>query len=100
MHKLETNPFDHPKTNCIKKKVISELMKGVGGVSLEGRWMLHKRNRGMKRIRAIDIERRRLPDQMSMKGKEQTQRPKKSPILKTRKWMALNSKGWNVGLVG
>lgn len=37
IHKLEVYPFDHPNTNSIRKKVISELMKGVVGVSLEGR---------------------------------------------------------------
>lgn len=100
MHKLDTYPFDHPKRKRRRKNTTSELMKGVVGVSLAERWMLQRRNKGMKRTRAIDIERRRFPDQMSMKGKAQTHRPRKSPILKIRKWMALNNSGWKVGLVG
>ena len=39
-------------------------------------------------------------DQISRAGNEQTQRPKKSPTLKTRKCIALKSKGCVSGFVG
>ena len=54
----------------------------------------------MNRTLASDRVRRRLADQMSMNGMEHVFLPKKSPTLKTRKWIAVNNSGCVAGFVG
>lgn len=54
----------------------------------------------MKRVRARESVRRRLADQTTSRGKEQMYRPRKSPMLKMKKCIALKSKGWVAGFVG
>lgn len=100
IQRLETHPFDHPKVKRMQKNAISELMKGGVGSAEEGRCTLHRRNRGIKRTRAKEMARIRDPDQTIMNGNEQAYLPRKSPRLKTRKWIALKSSGWVAGLVG
>ena len=78
----------------------SELMMG-SYITVEGpRWMLHIKKNGRNSVRASDKARSRLADHTSSFGNEQIYRPKKSPTLKTRKWIAAKSNGWVFGFVG
>ena len=61
--------------------------------------MLHMRKSGMKSVRANESVNNRLADQMTTLGYAQIVRPTKSPILNTRKWYALKSKGCTSGRV-
>ena len=54
----------------------------------------------MKTVRARDSVRRRLADQTTSLGNEHMYRPRKSPTLKMKKCIALNSKGCVAGFVG
>jgi len=67
IHRLETWPFENPNTSKMNMYRISELMMGDGG-SVEERWMLHMRNRGMKSVRAKESVSSRLADQMTKRG--------------------------------
>jgi hypothetical protein len=93
MHKLEMYPFVHPKTNIMSMNTTSELIIGVE-VEVDGdRCMLHKRNKGMKSVRAKERTRRRFADQILTIGNAHMDRPKKSPTLNARKWIALKRSG-------
>jgi hypothetical protein len=59
-----------------------------------GRSILQRRIRGMNSVRRRDMARIFFPDQTSRQGKEELHRPKRSPMLKTKKWTAVNNKGW------
>lgn len=85
MHKLEMYPFDHPKIKRINMYKKSEFITGDNATVDAGRCTLHKRKRGINSVRAMDSVRRRFADQMSNEGNEQAYRPKRSPMLKTRK---------------
>lgn len=61
---------------------------------------MHIRKSGINRVRASDNARRRLPDQIRKIGKEQTYRPRKSPMLNTRKWIEVNNRGCVSGFTG
>jgi hypothetical protein len=73
--------------------IASELIKGTEAGVDSDRWMLHMRKRGMKSVREMERTRRRLADQIVMKGKAQRYLPRKSPRLNTRKCVALNRSG-------
>jgi hypothetical protein len=78
----------------------SELMIGSYTTAEGPRWTLHIKNNGTNSVRASDKARSRLADHTNSFGNEQTYRPSKSPILKTRKWTAVKSNGWVFGFVG
>ena len=78
----------------------SELMIGSYTTVEDPRWMLHIKNNGMNSVRATDKTRSRLADHTSSLGNEQIYRPRRSPMLKTRKWIAVKSNGWVFGFVG
>lgn len=78
----------------------SELMMGGEEIVVDGRWTLHIKNRGTKRVRARESVSSLLADHIKRLGKEQTYLPMKSPTLKTRKWVALKRRGCVLGLVG
>lgn len=78
----------------------SELMIGWYTAVVDPRRMLHIRNNGTNSVRASDKARSRFADHTSSFGNEQMYRPRKSPTLKTRKWIAVKSKGWIFGFVG
>lgn len=54
----------------------------------------------MNRVRERDNARSFLDDHMITRDHEQMPLPVKSPTLKTRKWTALNRRGWVAGFVG
>jgi len=75
-------------------------MTGVERSGLEeGRCTLHIKNKGMKRVRARDIVRILLADQITTRDHPQMLRPEKSPRLKIRKCNALKKRGCIAGLV-
>ena len=76
----------------------SELM--IGSAAVGPRWMLHIKNKGMNSIRATDKARSRSADHTSSFENEQIYLPKKSPMLKIKKWTAEKSSGWVFGFVG
>ena len=98
--RLDTYPFDNPNKPRMTMNNKSELMIGSYTMVAGPRWMLHIKKIGMNSVRASDKARSRLPDHTSSFGNEQTYRPKKSPTLKTRKWIAAKSSGWVFGFVG
>ena len=81
-------------------KSISEFMIGVTGVVIVGRWTLQRRIKGMNNVRKRDIARIFLADQIIKRGNEQLYRPARSPMLKIKKWTAVNSEGWMPGFIG
>ena len=98
--RLDTYPFDNPNKPRMTMNNKSELMIGSYTTVAGPRWMLHIKNNGMNSVRASDKTRSRLADHTSSLGNEQIYRPKKSPTLKTRKWIAVKSNGWVSGFVG
>jgi len=78
----------------------SELISGVVIGAVADLWILQNRNRGIKQVRAKDSVRRRFADHMTTEGKAQIYRPRKSPTLNMRKWIALKRSGCVLGLVG
>lgn len=84
---------------------MSELIIGVdngivGDEGADGRCTLHARKSGMNIVRRNERVMSFLRDQTRREGNEQSQRPVKSPMLNSRKWMALKSKGLKSGLIG
>lgn len=98
--RLDTYPFDNPNKPRMTMNNKSELMIGSCTAAAGPRWMLHNKNNGMNSVRASDKARSRLADHTSNFGNEQIYRPKKSPMLKTRKWTAAKTNGWVSGFVG
>lgn len=98
--RLDTYPFDNPNKPRMTMNNKSELMIGSYTTVTGPRWMLHIKNNGMNSVRASDKARSRLADHTSNLGNEQRYRPKKSPMLKTRKWTDAKSNGWVFGFVG
>lgn len=86
MQRLDTYPFENPKTRRISMYTKSELISGADAGTKGERWMLHIRNKGMNSVRARDMVRRRLADQIAKRGFATMVRPQKSLMLKTRKW--------------
>ena len=98
--RVDTYPFDNPNKPRMTMNSKSELIIGSYTVVADPRWMLHIKNNGMNSVRASDKARSRLADHISSFGNEQIYRPRKSPTLKTRKWIAEKSNGWVSGFVG
>ena len=98
--RLDTYPFDNPNKPRMTMNNKSELMIGSCTAAAGPRWTLHIKNNGMNSVRASDKARSRLADHTSNFGNEQIYRPKKSPMLKTRKWTAAKTNGWVSGFVG
>lgn len=85
MPSVETYPFDQPKARRINMNIQSEDMTGLRTSVDWGDCTLQRRNIGMNRVRRRDKSTKRRPDQMVSGGHEQTSRPRKSPMLKTKK---------------
>ena len=72
-----------------------ELISGGSDVGMEsGRWTLHIKKRGIKTVRDRDINKSFFAFHTRKNGRAQAYRPRKSPMLKSRKWIALNKRGW------
>jgi hypothetical protein len=63
-------------------------------------WTLHKRKSGMKPMRSSERRSKRGPDQMIKDGNDNSKRPPKSPMLKSRKCIEVKTKGCVAGFVG
>ena len=83
--RLDIYPFDAPKKKRITMNNKSELMIGSYRTVEAPGWTLHIKNNGTNSVRPSDKARSRLADHTSSFGNEQTYRPRKSPMLKTRK---------------
>ena len=87
--RVETYPFDQPNAKTRNINIQSDEITGWRTSVDRGDWTLQRRNAGMNRVRRSDKTTRRRPDQMIRGGQEQTSRPKKSPMLKKKKWREL-----------
>lgn len=100
MHMLVRYPFERPNKKRISMNRKSELMIASVSTVVGSRWILHMRKRGMNSVRVSERVRRRFADHMSKDWNEHIYRPKKSPMLNTRKCIALNNNECIVGLTG
>ena len=97
IHIDDKYPFENPKSSMMRKNMKLEFITGGLSSGAEpGLWILHIKKRGTNIVRARDINNSLLAFQTRNTGNAQAYRPKKSPILNRRKWMALKSKGWMV----